>query len=304
MIVEKITGKMFADVLKERIFDPLGMVNSGMDLHRPLIKNRASGYFKSWGKFFNANYIEMSTVNGAGGMYSTVEDMFLWDQALYTDTLLPKAYLDAIFEPYVADSDFGGDYGYGWEIGTHKVGSTSKTVNTVSHGGAIDGFCSKFTRVPATQSSIIFLSNNRRAFLNAMTKAILAIMNNEPYYLPKKSVVKAIIKSVKDQGVSQGVVTYKALKDSSDYYMSEEELVIFGYDFLFAGQIDEAITIFEIAIDAYPKAFNVYDSYAEALLASGNKELAIENYQKSIALNPENQNGIQKLKELGVNTDE
>ncbi len=67
-----------------------------------------------------------------------------------------------------------------------------------------------------------------------------------------------------------------------------------------SGKIDEAIEIFKLNIEAYPEAFNVYDSMGEALMEKGETEQAIENYKKSLEINPGNENGISKLKELGV----
>ncbi|MGK0388068.1 MAG: CubicO group peptidase (beta-lactamase class C family), partial [Maribacter sp.] len=94
VIIEKTTGKSFEEVLKEKILQPLKMNNTGYDNHRTVLKNRAAGYNKSGRNFTNASHIDMSVGYTAGGIYSTVEDMYLWDQALYTEKLLPKKYLD------------------------------------------------------------------------------------------------------------------------------------------------------------------------------------------------------------------
>ena len=61
----------------------------------------------------------------------------------------------------------------------------------------------------------------------------------------------------------------------------------------------EAIEIFKLNVEAYPKASNTYDSLAEAYMANGDKELAIQNYKKSLELNPKNENAIEALKKLG-----
>ncbi|MDA7906759.1 serine hydrolase, partial [Mariniblastus sp.] len=90
-IIEKVTRKSFPQNLQERIFDPLGMKNSGFDSNLTVIEKRASGY--TYGPFGleNAAFISMGSTPGASGaLYSTVEDMFLWDRALYTDQLLEK----------------------------------------------------------------------------------------------------------------------------------------------------------------------------------------------------------------------
>ncbi len=71
-----------------------------------------------------------------------------------------------------------------------------------------------------------------------------------------------------------------------------------GYSLLYAEKFDEAIEIFKLNVEVFPDAANTYDSLGEGYMKNGNKELAIQNYQKSIELNPENQNGIEMLKKL------
>ncbi|MEM6348689.1 MAG: serine hydrolase domain-containing protein, partial [Bacteroidota bacterium] len=115
-LIEQITEKSFAQVLEEKILQPLGMKNTGIEKHRPLSANRAAGYFQAWGTYYNANYVDMSSVFSAGAIYSTVEDLWLWDQALYEEKLLPKAYLAQIFSQQISDPDYGGHYGYGWSL--------------------------------------------------------------------------------------------------------------------------------------------------------------------------------------------
>ena len=71
-----------------------------------------------------------------------------------------------------------------------------------------------------------------------------------------------------------------------------------GYSFLEAQKIEEAIEVFKLNVKLYPNSWNTYDSLAEAYAAAGNKALAIENYQKSIDMNPENENGKEWLAKL------
>ena len=84
-IIEKVTGKSYADAMKEHIFAPLGMNNSGYDLASPIIPKRATGYQRGGNGYVNAPYLDMWLPYAAGSLYSTVEDLYLWDQALYGD---------------------------------------------------------------------------------------------------------------------------------------------------------------------------------------------------------------------------
>jgi CubicO group peptidase (beta-lactamase class C family) len=297
-IIETVTGKSYETVLKENILTPLGMKNTGVDLHRPIIKNRASGYFKGFGEYFNSDYRDLSAITAVGNIYSTVEDMFLWDQALYTETLLPKKYMDQLFTKHVEDSGYGGHHGYGWELKPKPVGNTSEMIETIGHSGSMQGFCALFTRIPSSNSSIIFLNNTSRAFLNAMTTAITAILNDQPYDFPRKPTAKFMSEVIAKEGIEKGIQFYKEHKDLSDYYIDEVELIVAGYRLLHAGNAKDAAEVFKLSTEVYPDNDNPYDSYAEALMTLGKNEEAIKNYKKSLELNPRNNNAVEMLKKL------
>lgn len=145
-IIEKVTGKSYETVLQEKIFSPLKMTNSGYDHHNTILKKRASGYEMKGSFPENAPYIDMSSPYAAGSLYSTVEDLYLWDQALYTEKLLPKKYRDMLFGKYT--NGFGEYYGYGWSIGEIPIGNTKDSTDVISHGGGINGFNTIITRMP------------------------------------------------------------------------------------------------------------------------------------------------------------
>jgi CubicO group peptidase (beta-lactamase class C family) len=267
-LIETITGKKYEEVLKDKIFKPLHMNNSGFYKHRSIIKNMSSGYNKSWGDYFDIDYSDQSSAYSAGAIYSTVEDLFFWDQALYADTLLPKKNMDLIFIKHI-EASFGGHYGYGWELVEKLIGNTSEKIETIGHSGTISGYCALFTRIPSSNSTIIFLNNTRRAFLNSMTTAITGILYDKPYDFPLKPLAMFMSKEIKDKGVEKGVLFYKEHKDLNDYYVSEQELIVAGYKLLHAGNTKDAAAVFKLSTEVFPNKDNPYDSYAEALMKLG-----------------------------------
>ncbi|HMG15287.1 MAG TPA: serine hydrolase domain-containing protein, partial [Saprospiraceae bacterium] len=178
-IIEKITGKPYEQVLQEKIFSPLKMSNSGYYQNSEVIKSKAYGYDKSGNTYQNASYIDMSFPFSAGGIYSTVEDLYLWDQALYTEKLLPQKYMDLLFNKYIPSGD-DEYYAYGWEIGKLPVGSTKEELETISHQGEINGFNTQILRIPSEKSLIVLLNNTGGAQLNEMSMAINGILHNKP----------------------------------------------------------------------------------------------------------------------------
>lgn len=146
-IIELVTDKPYADFIRETIFAPLEMMNSGMDNHESIIKNRASGYNFKGESLINAPYINMSNPAGAASMYSTVDDLFLFDQALYKDGILKRDTLEMMFQP------FKKGYGLGWIV------QDKLNQRMVSHGGGIHGFSANFSRYLDSETSFIVLSN-------------------------------------------------------------------------------------------------------------------------------------------------
>jgi len=302
VLIEKVTGKSYEQVLQEKIFTPLKMNNSGYDHNRTNLKNRASGYHRFGTTFQNANYIDMSTPYSAGALYSTVEDLYLWDQALYSEKLLPKKYMDLSFDRYISmgPRTF---YGYGWIMEDSPIGKSKEQIQTISHSGSINGFSSLITRIPSDKSLVVILDNTGGSALNEMTIAINGILHDKPYDFPKKSIAYSLLDVLEKDGIASGENFYNDVKKSNDYYLNESEMNQAGYQLLQSNKVREAAVMFKLNVDAYPKSFNTYDSYGEALLVLGKKEEAIENYKKSIQLNPGNENGIRVLKEAGINTD-
>ena len=299
-LIETLTEKSYEDVLQERIFKPLKMKNSGYYRHRTLIKNMASGYNKGFGDYFNSDRSDETTAYAAGAIYSTVEDLFIWDQALNTETLLPKKYRDLIFKKHSIDSDEGAHYGYGWEIIDKPIGTTSETIETIGHSGSIDGFRSLYTRIPSRNASIIILNNTSHAFRSSFTTAITGILYNKPYDLPLIPLAKFMVKTIENEGIDKGIQFYKEHKDEPEYHVSEQELIVAGYKFLHAENAKDAAKIFKLSTEVFPDRDNPYDSYAEALMTLGKNAEAITNYNKSLALNPKNNNAIKMLKKLGI----
>ena len=297
-IIETITEQSYEDVLQERIFKPLEMKNSGFHKHRKLIKKMASGYNRNFGEYYNNNSTDESTAYAAGAIYSTVEDLFLWDQALNTELLLPKKYRNLIFVKHILDSD--AHYGYGWELRDKPIGNTSEEVETVGHSGSIYGFRSLYTKIPSRNASIIILNNSSHSFRTSITTAITGILYDKPYDLPLIPLAQFMVKTIENEGIDKGLQFYNKYKENSKYHASEQDLIVEGYRFLHTENTKVAAKIFKLATEVFPDRDNPLDSYAEALMALGKNDEAIINYKKSLELNPKNNNAIKMLAKLGV----
>jgi CubicO group peptidase (beta-lactamase class C family) len=294
-IIESVREKPYEEVLKEQIFDPLGMSDSGYDRHSPIIPHRASGYSITFDGCLNAPYLDMSLPYAAGSLYSTVEDLYLWDQALYTEKLLSAKTKELLFTPYIQG------YGYGWGIREKSLPDSEVKLTSISHGGGINGFNTWIERIIDDKQLIVLLNNTPRARLDQMSDAIIRILYDKPYDLPKKSTAEAMYKTWKEKDIQSAIKQYELLKKehSEEYNFSESELNMLGYYLLEnKKKTEDAIEIFKLNLEVYPKYANGYDSLAEAYMQSGKKDLAIKNYAKSLELDPNNTNAVEKLNEL------
>lgn len=298
VLVEKLSGKSYEQMLQDKILTPLNMKDTGYDNHGDILKNRATGYEKSGRDYMNSSYLDMSIPYAAGSMYSTVEDLYKWDQALYTTNILPKEYMTMYFKPYIPA--FGNvHYAYGWIVGYAKIGKSTDSIYAIEHGGGINGFNTNISRTTSNNSLIVLLNNTDGAPLNDMTKAIRGIMHGKEYDMPKKSVADVVLAVIEDKGIDAGILQYNSIKDSETYSLSEREMNAIGYQLMGSDKVEEANKVFQLIIKEFPTSSNAYDSFGESLMKLGKNDLAIKNYRKSVALNPNNQNGIDSLKKLG-----
>jgi CubicO group peptidase (beta-lactamase class C family) len=171
-IVERASGRPYADFLRENIFKPLGMKNTDYDVNSAIIKHRASGYTRGAGGIVNADYINMTIPFAAGGLYSTVEDLYLWDRAFYTEKLASKKSLEAMNTP------FKDGYGYGVGIG-EQYG-----LKVIEHGGDIEGFSTDLARFPVENATVIVLSNIDSANTAGIAKHLGGVLLSDKVSMP------------------------------------------------------------------------------------------------------------------------
>jgi len=287
MIVEQVTGHSFEDVLREKILEPAGMENTGLYRPRALFKKRASGYYRNLDRYVNADFVAHPElyVFSAGAMYATVEDLYRWDQALYTEQLLSGKYKKIMFTPCL------NSYAYGWGVRKIPLGATGDSTTMISHTGDAPGFNARIVRLADDHHLIVLMHNAGHTDLHEISRGITNILYDLPYDRPQRSIARTLLQTIMEQDVATAVEQYHALKKEHPdaYDFNEEELNFLGYDLLEAGHNVEALEIFKLNAQAYPESWNVHDSLGEAYLVNGDRDRAVECYQRSLQLNPDQQ---------------
>ena len=192
------------------------------------------------------------------------------------------------------------NYAYGWVVTKWPVGENNGAKTVIAHGGGINGFNTVITRIVDDRHLIVLLNNTGGARLDEMDRAIRNILYNQPYAAPKKPISATLLKTIVEKDVQAAVSQYRELKanQAAAYDFREPELNILGYQLLGMKRTKDAIEIFKLNVESYPRAANTYDSLADAYAANGDKEIAIQNYKKSLELNPKNEATAEKLKKL------
>ena len=301
-VIAKVSGETFEGYVQKHILEPLGMNNSTLLvkhanqqlLTSPHVVNPSFEVAVSKVFPYNRMHSPSST------LYSSVLDMTRWAIAnmnrgeLDGKRILKASTYDVMWKP--AGEQFT-RVGVSWFFGEHRGH------RTVSHGGGDTGFRSNLVMIPDRKIAVVMMSNfDGGSSLGEITAAALDIalgIRPEPIVI-KQPIAKVMGRAMATSGIDAAVAQYRDLKKNQPqtFDFSERQLNALGYTLMQRGRIKEAIRVLQLNVEAYPQSGNVYDSLGEAYMKNGEKQLAIENYEKSLKLDPANANAVAMLKKL------
>jgi D-alanyl-D-alanine carboxypeptidase len=176
-IIEKVSGQTYAEFIEQNIFKPAGMTASCYDEYKRIIPNRAAGYEREDDAWVNARYVSMTEPYAAGGLLSSVNDMFRWDSALYAGKLIKRETLERAFTPFKLKDGTQTDAACGWGI------SELRGRKAVIHPGGIFGFAGYGLTMPDDRVYVVVLTNcpGRSPGLSNVVAQLGAIALGEPY---------------------------------------------------------------------------------------------------------------------------
>lgn len=154
LIVERVSGEPFAGFLRTRIFEPLGMKSTvAFEEGISTVQNRAYGYSRTDSGWVFRDQSSTSAVLGDGGIYSSVEDLRLWDRALSAGKVLPPELQKEAWTSATLNDGSKTNYGYGWYLDPYEGMARQY------HGGSTMGFRNVLMRFPDQHLTIIILTN-------------------------------------------------------------------------------------------------------------------------------------------------
>lgn len=283
-------GVDYEPMVKSRILIPLKMQDTGISLTSDMKKHLATPYIvteegASEATLTATSNWDLGIFNGAGGLRSSMTDMLRFLAANMGKQESPvQAIVDKMQEPLDSQA-LGKPVRLAWG-GGNKYGS-----EIISHAGATGGYRSYIGFDRKAGKGVVVLSNATTDVDDIGSKII-----NSEYRLRQLKMPLSFVQAIEKAGYDQALAVYQDLKArDADFYLREEVLNEWAYAKMKTGKPQSVVELFKLGVYLYPKSANTYDSLAEAYETAGMNELAKSNYQKSLELNPQNQNAIQRL---------
>jgi CubicO group peptidase (beta-lactamase class C family) len=187
ILIHRVTGKFYGDVLQERIFQPLGMQTARIMSEADIIPNRAAGYRLVKGELKNQEWVSPTLNTTAdGSLYFSILDLAKWDAALYTDKLLKRSSLEQMWTPVKLNDGQpnSGHYGFGWEI------TSPKGHRLIGHEGSWQGFEAQMSRYVDDKLTVVVLSNLGSAQPGKIAQGVADIYLSQGKTEPKPAPAK------------------------------------------------------------------------------------------------------------------
>jgi CubicO group peptidase (beta-lactamase class C family) len=271
-VIETVTGKSYEQMLREKIFRPLGMSNSGFDSPVVVLSKRADGYESTFDGYRNVGPVEMTVPYAAGALYSTAEDLYKWDEALHGESLLTNAMKEKMFSPGLEN------YGFGFYIRTNN-GRTS-----IEHDGTFVGFRSFLRRYPDTKRLVVLLNNTDAASLSAMSDAIVEVLDGRKAKLPKPPAGPLLRKTYDSAGIGEVIKQVREWAATADPPVSvglDQLLRVNGY-ILSRGRAQDALTLARYMSETNPQSETAAVTHARVAKAAGFRVEALKAYGRAL----------------------
>lgn len=304
-VIEHLTGKPIQEFVNERVFTPLHMPASSY-VWRESYTAEITAAHGPFGKIEERD--KMMEGNAAYSMYTTAKDYGSFLAAMLNQRGLQKKTFAEMLKPQVQLPVHWGDFsglteglywGHGWGLQRTKSG------DAFWHWGDNGPFKCYVVGYPQQKRGLVFFTNSatgldlatelvRRA-LGEDQEAVLRWLNYDSY----NSASAILAKTAQTKGMPAALVQYREQKQSNpNYQINEGAINRLGYTLMRSKRMDDALLTFQLNVENFPDSWNVYDSYAEAQLRNGNRELAVEYYQKSLDRNSNNEGARQILTAL------
>ncbi len=289
-ICEQVSGMPYPKLIRKYLVEAYGLENTTVQLRERQKKNLVTPYRKT-DRLSATSHFNMGLLAAAGGVYSNIKDasrLMIAQIKAYQNSKYDESLL--ILTDFKEES--GNEYGFGLGKSVFETGTQ------YGHGGDLDGFASGYVFSPEYDLGLVLLSSSGGAWFGALEKEIMHMLTGRALTIPEKSLAQGFFDLVVTVGLPSAQKWFQEKVKSKGYYLSAEEMNNVGYAALEGGHTDDAILIFQMNRDLFPNNANAYDSLGEAYEVKGELQLALENYEKSIEIEPNNDRARLRINEL------
>ena len=312
-IMIDVTGLPFPQIMRESIFDKIGMKDSSFE--HPLSATRAKQ--AASGTHWNGNTVEgkwhLYPEMAAAGLWSTPSDLArfaieialakrgkangILSQSMAREMLKPQ--MEQVTEFALGDSNHPDRMGLGFFLGDET------RPNLFGHIGNDAGFEAMLIMDSESGQGAAIMANSEIGILlgDCLLENIAQEYGWKNYLSPDRPRAGAgavLLAAYQAKGIQSAIEQYWAMKQTSvpQFIPNENTLLIFSYFLAGVNQPEDALKVMKMEVQEYPAFWNAYDSLAELYAMVGEKELAIQNYEKSVQINPDNWHAVENLKKL------
>ena len=242
-IIEEVSGKPFAKVLRERVIEPLGMRATG-DMRAGLPDvGLAKGYQIGPNGYRLAEPIH-KPLFAAGSMYASADDLLSYIRSLQYEDLLPR----------ILEGVVGGTFAYGWTVSEYSAEGIADKMQVLSTNGEVNGYNALLVQIVETQQTIILLNNTGETNLLAMAGKVLQLLNGEHPELPLPRTRDAFYRALQEQGAQAAIQVYRSHRndDPGDYIYFRWLLRILAKQLMDDQRFEDAIQFLELNLETHP----------------------------------------------------
>lgn len=307
--VERVTGEKLEAFMKRTVFGPLGMTHSSFVWHDDYETR----------KVFNHNAVgeptgqnKVSKANAAASLNTTARDYGLFLAAVLrgqgrkpgpgrlpwsTHVWVGEGTNGTAGPPRRTSREVG--WGLGWGVQNTGDGPS------IWHWGDNGNSKAYVVAYPVERIGVVFFANSANGLSIAREVVAAAVGGAQPAldwldYESYQSPARTLLKNIIARGAAAALRDYREWRKgrAPAEVVGEAQVNRIGYNLLALKRVADAVEVFKLNVEDYPQSFNAYDSLGEAYMAGGERELAVQNYRKSVELNPSNTNGVEMLRKL------
>jgi CubicO group peptidase (beta-lactamase class C family) len=294
-VMEKLTGMSYEILIEQSVFKPLGMTRSSITWKTTF--QTVAAYRHTWTG--EVSWIaDYPNANAAASLRTTAKDYGIFLTAVLNGTGLSNASHEAMLTAQIkVDPANYTQLYWGLGIGLERTGNARYCWHWGDQGDSKALFVANIS----AKNAIVYFTNSANGL--SVAPDIISIVYGDKNHDILKYIAYGkfdtsalvLVKSIKQNGADAALKNYQQTRKS---IIDENAMNSIGYSLLNANDIPDAIAVFIQNTKDFPNSWNVWDSLAEAYAKQGNKKLAIEYYEKSLVLNPKNDNGAEQLKKL------